>query len=334
MTQDTGSDSPTDAATPTAPSWRKRLLKLLAVALLLGSCAYFLYHLWTNLHRLPPITWNASALLVMGLAVLGCLTSVPIIALIWRLLLRDQGVALPYRQALQIIAVSQMGKYLPGNVGHFAGRVLLGGQAGVPAGKTIATMAMETFWVLGISGIFAVAALVFYVDNLREGLVDSSRPGYLAALAACMLVAPFVGVRLVNRLLPGLSRKLGRGQLLTEPRFLSAVSVSALIALSFVLLGGVVGLLTSELFARPGIDWLQLLLLYTVAWTAGFLVPGSPGGLGVREAVMIKLMGPVIGVEIALGVALVMRVCSMGADALAFGLGLLFKPDRTNAASG
>jgi hypothetical protein len=153
MTQDTGSDSPTDAATPTDPSWRKRLLQWLAVALLLGSCAYFLYHLWTNLHRLPPITWNASALLVMGLAVLGCLSSVPIIALIWRMLLRDQGVTLPYRQALQIIAVSQMGKYLPGNVGHFAGRVLLGGQAGVPAGKTIATMAMETFWVLGISGI-------------------------------------------------------------------------------------------------------------------------------------------------------------------------------------
>ena len=63
-----------------------------------------------------------------------------------------------------------------------------------------------------------------------------------------------------------------------------------------------------------------------MAWTAGFLVPGSPGGLGVREAVMIKLMGPAIGLETALGVALVMRLCSMGADALAFGVGLFFRP--------
>ena len=51
-------------------------------------------------------------------------------------------------------------------------------------------------------------------------------------------------------------------------------------------------------------------------------------GIGVREAVMIQLMGPAIGLETALGVALVMRLCSMGADALAFGVGLLFRPRR------
>ena len=315
-----------DATTTHARSASYWLLRLLALALLLASCGYFAYHLWDNLHQLPPIQWGWSTALVIGLAVLGCLTSVPLIALMWQLLLRDQGVSLPYRQGLQIIAVSQMGKYLPGNVGHFAGRVLLGSQAGIPAGKTIATMAMETFWVLGISALFAVLALLFYVNDLHEGLVDTSHPGYLAMVAALMLIAPFFAVRVVNRLLPGLSRKLGRGQLLEEPRLLTAMSVAGLIAVSFVVLGGVVELLASELFQHPEIDGLEMVLLFAVAWTAGFLVPGSPGGLGVREAVMVKLMGPAIGLETALGVALVMRLCSMGADALAFGLGLYFRP--------
>lgn len=331
MTHATASTLPAETAGKPPKSARYWTLRLLAMALLLGSCAYFLFHLWDNLDQMPPIQWGWSATWVIVLAVLGALTSVPLIALMWQLLLRDQGVALPYRQALQIIAVSQMGKYLPGNVGHFAGRVLLGAQAAVPAGKTIATMAMETFWVLGISGIFAVAALLFYVNDLHEGLVDTSHPGYLAALAAFMLVSPFVAVRVVNRLLPGLSRKLGRGQLLAEPRLVTAMMVAGLIAFSFVVLGSVVELLASELFGHPEIDWLQMVLLYTVAWTAGFLVPGSPGGLGVREALMIKLMGPAIGLEIALGVALVMRLTSMGADALAFGLGLLFRPSTQEA---
>lgn len=327
MTQAAASTLTGDVTTtPTPRSLRSWLLRLLALALLLASCGYFAYHLWDNIHQLPPVEWGWSAALVIGLAVLGCLTSVPLIALMWQLLLRDQGVRLPYRKALQIIAVSQMGKYLPGNVGHFAGRVLLGSQAGVPAGKTIATMAMETFWVLGISALFAVLALMFYVNDLHEGLVDTSQPGYLAAIAVVMLIAPFVAVRMVNRLLPGLSRKLGRGQLLAEPRLLTAMNVAGLIALSFVVLGGVVELLASELFQHPEIDGVEMVLLFAVAWTAGFLVPGSPGGLGVREAVMIKLMGPAIGVETALGVALVMRLCSMGADALAFGVGLWFRP--------
>ena len=328
MNPSPASTLPAEPAGGRAPNARRWLLKLLAVALLLGSCGYFLFHLWDNLDQMPPIQWGWSATWVIALAALGALTSVPLIALMWQLLLRDQGVRLPYRQSLQIIAVSQMGKYLPGNVGHFAGRVLLGSQAGVPAGKTITTMAMETFWVLGISGIFAVAALLFYVNDLHEGLVDTSHPGYLAALAMLMLLAPFVAVRLVNRLLPGLSRKLGRGQLIAEPRLVTAMAVAGLIALSFVVLGSLVELLASELFGHPEIDWLHMVLLYTVAWTAGFLVPGSPGGLGVREALMIKLMGPVIGLEIALGVALVMRLSSMGADAVAFGLGLLFRPPQ------
>ena len=326
MTHAPASTLPAESADAPPKTARYWLLRLLALALLLGSCGYFLFHLWDNLDQMPPIQWGWSATWVIALAVLGALTSVPLIALMWQLLLRDQGVNLPYRQSLQIIAVSQMGKYLPGNVGHFAGRVLLGSQAGVPAGKTIATMAMETFWVLGISGIFAVAALLFYVNDLHEGLVDSSHPGYLATLAVIMLLSPFVAVRLVNRLLPGLSRKLGRGQLLAEPRLVTAMLVAGLIAFSFVLLGSVTELLASELFQHPEIDWLQMVLLYTVAWTAGFLVPGSPGGLGVREALMIKLMGPAIGLETALGVAVVMRLSSMLADALAFGLGLLFRP--------
>lgn len=302
-------------------------LRFLALALLLASCGYFGFHLWDNLHQLPPVDWGWSAAGVIALAVLGCATSVPLIALMWQLLLRDQGVKLPYRQALQIIAVSQMGKYLPGNVGHFAGRVLLGSQAGIPAGKTVATMAMETFWVLGISGMFAVAALLFVVNDMHEGLIDTSHPGYLAAVAAAMLIAPFIAVRVVNRLLPGLSRKLGRGQLLAEPRLPTAMSVAGLIAISFVVLGLVVDMLAGGLFQHPEIDLIEMVLLFAVSWTAGFLVPGSPGGIGVREAVMIQLMGPAIGLETALGVALVMRVCSMAADALAFGIGLYFRPE-------
>jgi glycosyltransferase 2 family protein len=314
--------------TPARPRRSARFwaFRALALGLLIASCGYFAYHLWNRIDQLPPIQWGWSATLVIALAALGCLTTVPLIALMWRWLLRDQGVELPYAQALQIIAVSQMGKYLPGNVGHFAGRVLLGSQAGVPAGKTIATMAMETFWVLGISALFAVMALLFYVNDFHEGLIDTSQPGYLAGAAAIMLLAPFVGVRVVNRLLPGLSRKLGRGELLAVPRFFTAMGVAGLITVSFLILGSVAELLASHLFGHPEIDWLEMVLLYTVAWTAGFLVPGSPGGLGVREAVMLKLMGPAFGMDTALGLAIVMRLASMGADALAFGVGLWFRP--------
>ena len=113
---------------------------------------------------------------------------------------------------------------------HFTPWMSLAG--GIVLGLASALFILFNGRVLGISGIFAVAALLFVVNALHEGLVDTSHPGYLAAVAVTMLIAPFLAVQVVNRLLPGLSRKLGRGQLLAEPRLLTAMSVAGLIAFS------------------------------------------------------------------------------------------------------
>ena len=46
--------------------------------------------------------------------------------------------------------------------------------------------------------------------------------------------------------------------------------------------------------ADPGFSY--LLGAYTFAWLAGFVVPFAPSGLGVREATLIALVAPVVGV--------------------------------------
>ncbi|QCB46087.1 lysylphosphatidylglycerol synthase domain-containing protein [Hydrogenophaga sp. PAMC20947] len=307
---------------------KRSILRVIMIGLLLLASGYFLYHLWGNFHQLPNVVWNKATVVALSLSVLGTWVTIALIALIWVLLLRDQNVQMPYLEALQIIAVSQMGKYLPGNIGHFTGRVLLGKAAGVPAGKTIATMAIETFWTLAISASFTLAALVFFVHDLHQGLVDNAHPVYMAALSIALLLAPFVGIQVFNVMLPKLSRKLGRGALLVRPQLTTAVMVSLLMMLCFAILGSILELQAISLFGHGEGNWLQLTLLFTVAWTVGYMLPGAPGGLGVREAMMMQLLTPVIGIEVALGVSLTMRATSMVGDASAFLLGMLFRPTQ------
>jgi glycosyltransferase 2 family protein len=299
-----------------------RLMHVLAVTLLALSGAYFVYHLWDNFHHLPQMVWSVAAWMALLGSVLGTVTTVALISLMWRLLLLDQGVSIPYLKALEIVSISQMGKYLPGNVAHFTGRALLGAQIGIPVGKTVATMAVEAFWTLAISASFTLAALLLYVDGLKLGVLDDAHPGYMAVLCAAMLMAPYLGARLFNRLFPALSRKLGHGTPLNPPRAITAIVVSALMMLCFCILGTVLQLQTLVLFGHAEGHWMELTLLYTVAWTAGYLVPGSPGGLGVREAVMIKLLAPILGMKLALGTSIAMRASSMIGDALSFAAGM------------
>jgi uncharacterized membrane protein YbhN (UPF0104 family) len=70
---------------------------------------------------------------------------------------------------------------------------------------------------------------------------------------------------------------------------------------------------------------LTLSLLFASAWTAGYLLPGAPGGLGVREAVSIALLTPILGAGTAVALSITMRLSTTLGDGLAFLVGLLLQ---------
>ena len=65
-----------------------------------------------------------------------------------------------------------------------------------------------------------------------------------------------------------------------------------------------------------------------LAWMAGYLVPGAPGGLGVREAVLLLGLAPTVGEPSALAAALSYRMVTVVADAVCAGLGHAWGPGQ------
>ena len=61
---------------------------------------------------------------------------------------------------------------------------------------------------------------------------------------------------------------------------------------------------------------------FMFAWIIGFITPGAPGGIGIRESVMIFVFGEAHE-EIMLFV-LAMRISSILADIMAFIIGKLY----------
>jgi len=62
-----------------------------------------------------------------------------------------------------------------------------------------------------------------------------------------------------------------------------------------------------------------------ISWFIGFVTPGSPGGIGVKEAVLSLLLMDFYGRENVLVAALLFRVVTVSADVLAFSFFMLFK---------
>ena len=87
-----------------------------------------------------------------------------------------------------------------------------------------------------------------------------------------------------------------------------------LLHLGFFLSGG---LALALLLPDAGLAVLGPALLgFGTAWTLGFLTPGAPAGLGVREAVLVALLTPSAGEPAALTAALAFRAATLGGDLL------------------
>ena len=66
------------------------------------------------------------------------------------------------------------------------------------------------------------------------------------------------------------------------------------------------------------------------AWIIGFVTPGAPGGIGIREGVMLFVCGDEHSDKIVLFV-LVMRIASVLADVTAFAIGKIYDNRKLKA---
>lgn len=69
----------------------------------------------------------------------------------------------------------------------------------------------------------------------------------------------------------------------------------------------------------PGFQEIGIIMMtFSVAWIAGFITPGAPAGLGVREAIIVALLTHLIDEPQSLLVALIFRLVSIFGDILFF----------------
>jgi uncharacterized membrane protein YbhN (UPF0104 family) len=80
------------------------------------------------------------------------------------------------------------------------------------------------------------------------------------------------------------------------------------------------------LFPATPIDFALLTTAFALAWVVGFVTPGAPAGLGVREAVLLLLLAHGMGAANASLLILTLRIATTLGDMLCFILGLAVMP--------
>ena len=107
-------------------------MKSVSIVLAIAAGGYFAVHAYRSLsgHNLAALI-DGSAIIALCVLTLVYAGSIATTAAAWSRQLRDMRQPHDFRRFIAILASTQFGKYLPGNVGQHVGRVALAKRAGV-----------------------------------------------------------------------------------------------------------------------------------------------------------------------------------------------------------
>lgn len=242
---------------------------------------------------------------------------VTLLALAWRLILATLRPPGPGSSvAVRSFALGWLSRYIPGPPTGLAGKFLVCRSAGYSNGAIAAALFYENVLLLA-----AGAAL----PALTLGFALGMRWVFIEPL---LLLATIAGAAAVTRptLMRGAARVLGRGrlpslvQLQPVPRR-ALVGPAAMVFAAAACAGVSFHIVAVTLTDLPAGNLGLSLLIFSAASLTGFVTPFAPSGAGVRETVIVALLGPYVGGTDALSVAIVARGVAILLDvAIAGGL--------------
>jgi len=272
---------------------------------MLAGLSFVLLKLWVFQRELAqsaadPYLWVMAVLLsvVYGLSEF-------FLPLGWLLLLRAQSAAPPrisWKEAWRLYGKSQIAKYIPGNVFHIAGRHMIASQKGMEHGTLFGAAILEIFLL-----VICAAALSLLSLDRNFALLKGIFSPFLTIFAVIMLLAFLAAVVIRNKIAVDRVKRLRLPHLWgAQLSYFAFFSLSCLLFL-FVLT------ITSKEAATVLEKWNVIVGGYALAWVAGFLVPGAPGGVGVREAILLALLGTTLPVAgLLLGILVFRLINTMG----------------------
>lgn len=225
---------------------------------------------------------------LLAASALVVLAAYALLIAVWRFMLRSWGDRLSARDAARIWFVSNLGRYVPGKVWQIGAMGVMARNRGVSPAAAVGSSL-----VINLVNLVSGFALVLITGGDVLG-ISSSDPALARRIAGVMVVLGLLAVALAPVALPVLARVAGRalGRRIELPRLPAAALWAAALGTfaAWALYGLAFRLFTLATLGTATGGTSAYLAVYTGSYLAGYLALVVPGGLGVRELVIVAGM--------------------------------------------
>ncbi len=242
---------------------------------------------------------------------------------IWRRVLKKGGHALSFKKMFRIWFLSNLGRYLPGKIWSFLGMMYLLEKEGVAKGKGFSVAVMVQ--ALSVLSGLLVALLFLRYSYYQRFFAET--PGMTPVIL--LLVIGIMVLVFYPRLLEGMINlplrvlKKEKVALNFKPR--NMLFYILLYSGSWFLSGFVFWVFIKSITPVSLDIYLSLTGAFAGSFTLGFLAFFAPGGIGVREGILVVLLSNFFPTPVATLISLSSRVWITLAEVLCSMLALALK---------
>ena len=285
-------------------SW-KSLWRPVIAGLILFYLVRFIYVNWNTVRQFD---WQLNYILLSVSLLLIVLNFILLIQ-IWRIILVKLGYSLGFKKSFKIWFYSNMGKYLPGKVWAVLGMVYMCEKEGIPHATSFTSAIL--YQALNI-----ISGMVLVVIISGTGLVKNiSKFAYLPLILVLVIFAyPPIMEKAINVLL----KLLKKEPIKVGLSFGSNLVLILFLMISWFIYGIGFNVLINSLSVHSFNSWPHMISIFVFSYIIGFLSIFVPGGLGVREGILISYLLAYFPLPIATIIALFSRLWMTVAEVIGF----------------
>ncbi len=276
----------------------KRITVTLAKILLVGTLFFFVGKvLFDNLELIREYEWDPNLSLLM-LSYILLTAGYFLDALGWHFILWALGVHQPLIQDTKIWLISHLGRFLPGYVWQFVGRIAFLSEQGISKKRGLLSIYLESASLVLSAILTALISMLLSTEEFN-GL---SLPLILTAMVGCVVIMHPKVLELALNILFTIFKK---EKVQVEYSFRRILLIILYYIAFWFFLSFAFFLFVSSLYKVEPSLFFNVTIAFTTSWVIGFITILAPGGLGAREGSLMlflqqalpKFIAPVIAIS-------------------------------------
>ena len=276
---------------------KKKVIQIIVISICIFYLGNFIADNWQEIQT---FNWNINYFFLALSFICGL--GVPVLAIFgWDVIVRATGVQLSFNNNMRIWVASMMGKYVPGKVAVTIGRVYLGNKFGASKVKMLISIFLEVV-------LMQIAGIIVFLTSLPFWNFSMSN-----SLFAAVLIFVFFGtITIYSGVLESIvnygMKILKKETIQTKIKLKNKLLVLLIYILVWILNGIFCYFFIKSFYNVDLSKFIMIVGIWTISTIIGVLSFVIPGGIGVREGILVSLLSLVLPPSVAVIIAIFSRI--------------------------